>query len=635
MKEVPLDARLRRRAALLSWLANIALGALVGSCFLVHVPFRDLGWRGCAFAVLGLVSTIVTLTALPGMALVLLAGRCAARRWFAPLSAFVWTAFQILLYVDTRIFNLFRYHFNGQVWDLIYTRGSQDAVHLGWQVWTLIAGGVSVGCCFQAWLWKRCLLSARGPLDSRALRGLWLRPGLVFGLVLLPVMFAEKTIYAQADLARDRHLTTLSRIFPFYPRIPAMDLASSVWGDDEPPLPVFEPPDEQLRYPLAPPRIDARGPRPNVLIVAIDCWRRDQFSREATPRLFELAQSGWRRFDDHASGGNSTRFGLFSMLYGLHGSYWFPVLAERRPPVLIDTLQQLGYDCRVWASASANYPEMRATAWSGIEAEVHDAWPVDAVWRKDELAAQGLVGWLSAEGAQRTRPYFGFLFLDSPHQTYSHPPGATPFEPSADGINYLEIATLGRAPELLLSIFNRYRNAVHHADRVAADALEELERCGALDNTLVIVTGDHGEEFDEHGFYGHTSNFTPTQVAVPFLMRGPGIEPGLETRPTTHLDVACTLLEALGAERETRANWTLGRNLLDPAPDRRRVVAGWRELGLWTEDGILRVPLVDRPSFDVELYDYDWRLVADDRAGLRRQADALAQLAYECRRFLR
>ena len=88
-----------------------------------------------------------------------------------------------------------------------------------------------------------------------------------------------------------------------------------------------------------------------------------------------------------------------------------------------------------------------------------------------------------------------------------------------------------------------YMNSVLHADRTATRILAALERSGLSQETLVVVTGDHGEEFCENGFWGHTSNFSPEQMEVPFYMRGPGIEAGQEDRPTSHVDVSNSLLE--------------------------------------------------------------------------------------------
>ncbi|MBM3976484.1 MAG: DUF3413 domain-containing protein [Planctomycetes bacterium] len=632
------SARALRRSALDLWLLNIAFAVVIGSSFLGHLKHLETtGPRGYLFAIAALLSTMALLTALLGLPFLAWAGVTRRVRRFGLAQAVAWAFFQVLLFADTRIYNLFGYHFNGQVWDLVFTRGSEDAVHFGWQVWLAIIGGLCGVGVLQYLVWARCLLHADVPRSEQPAWRRLLRPGLAWGVVLLPAICLEKAIYAQARLTRDREVTALARLFPFYPRLPSRDFATLVLGHDEPPMPQVESGDAALDYPRALPRVDADGARPNVLIVVLDCWRHDMLSPEVTPGLARFAE-GCRRYDDHLSGGNSTRFGIFSLLYGLHGSYWFPVHAERRSPVLLDVLQQEGYECQAFTSASANYPELRATAFAGLGDGLHDEWDVEEPWQRDELAAAALVDWVrerSASGA--LDPWFGFLFLDSPHQTYSHPPGATPFQPSAESLNYMRISSgaLREEPGLLLEVFNRYRNSVHHAGEVAAQALDELAQLGALDDTLVIVTGDHGEEFLEHGTFGHTSNFSAAQVGVPFLLRMPGLAPGVETRPTTHADVPATILEVLGADPAERANWCQGRNLLDPPGERRRVVAGWRELGLWTGEGVLRIPLSDRDAFEVEAYTPEWKLVLDDRALLDRHIEALAQLAHECRWFLR
>ena len=192
----------------------------------------------------------------------------------------------------------------------------------------------------------------------------------------------------------------------------------------------------------------------------------------------------------------------------------------------------------------------------------------------------------------------------------------------------------GPPPPLLEALFNRYRNAIHHADDVTGRLLERFESSRHYEDTIIIVTGDHGEEFRECGFFGHTSAFTPPQILVPMLVRGPGFHPGVETSPTSHLDLPATLLEALGASPAVRRHWTLGGSLLEPQADRRRVLSGWEELGLWTPEGIIRVPL-SLLEFDVELYDYQWNIHHNDLSVLRAESDALEQLGADCNRFLR
>ena len=631
MNLAPSSASVRRHAVFQVWLANLAFGTLLGFNYLAHVP--DTSLRVWMFALPALLSSVLTLTLVPGLLFTLAAQLVRSTQLLGTVQAAFWTVFQILLFADTRVYNVFRYHMNGQVWNLLYTRGSEDSLHLGWQVWTAIVCGLFGVVALQTWIWRRALVRAQRAEESPRQRQL-LRPSLVWGLVLLPAVFLEKTIYASAHLTRDREITHLARLFPLYAPVPMDDLASRVLGVPRSRPGTVELEGFALDYPHEMPEVPPGGPRPNVLVLVIDCLRKDMLAPETTPHLWTWSQSDCRRFEDHVSGGNSTRFGIFSLLYGLHGSYWFPFLAARRGPVLVDELARRGYDFGVYGSASMNYPELRATAWSAIPDAVHDRFPAAEPWRRDEMAGAELSAWVR-EHADGEKPFFGFLLLDSPHQTYSFPPDATPFTPCAPDLDYMAMTrNEGPEPEVLEGVRNRYKNAVYHADQVVGAILDDLAAAGLADDTLVVVTGDHGEEFRECGFFGHTSAFTRPQLEVPFLLRGPGIPGGVETRPTSHVDFPSTLLELLGADPARREGWALGGNLLEPASTRQRVFSGWNELGVWTEDAILRVPL-SVLAFDVEAYDYGWNLIDDDLALLQREHDTLEELGAECNRFLR
>jgi len=631
------SATVRRQASFLLWMANLVLAIVVGVNYLAHIPTVDTGSaKMWFFALPALVSTALILTFVPGVLFTVGAHFVKSTRVLGLVQGGFWIFFLTLLFADTRVYNMFRYHMGGQVWNLVTVRGSEDSINLGWQVYTAITAGLTIGMVVQLWIWKRALRRALLQETLSTSRRILLRPSFVIGLVLLPVVFIEKTIYAQADLSRDRQITHLARLFPLYARVPMGDFASKVLGGDleqHPRPPRIELEGIALDYPHARPAMTPDGARPNILIVMIDCLRQDRLTEEYTPNLTRFAGKSLR-FEDHLSGGNSTRYGIFSLLYGLYGSYWVPVLAERRSPVLIDTLQELGYEFGIFGSASMNYPELRETAWSRIEEDVHDSFPSEVAWRRDILAADALVSWLE-EIEDEDTPFFGFILLDSPHQTYSHPPDVAPFQPSALEIDYMTVTqNEGPDAETLEAMRNRYDNAVHHADVVAGGILEALEGSARFENTIVIITSDHGEEFLECGFFGHTSAFTPQQVAVPLIMRGPGIEPGVETAPTSHLDIAPTLLEILGANPLGRESWCLGANLFDPPTDRNRVVSGWNELGVWTPEAILRVPL-SAFEFDVETYDYQWRLIVDDVGVLDTEVETLERLGADCNRFLR
>jgi len=616
----------RARALCFSWLCGTALGSLAGSGWIASVPLRST--QAWIFAHAALVSSVALLALLPALLLLPLfvrARRVPAEHW---IQAAVWALFGLLIFADTRVFALFRYHINGMVWNLFTTGGAGDAVQIPLSNW-IGAGSV----CALA-----CVLLA---FAFRASRAWWAQAGRAARLVrigawsVLGLLLLEKGLFARADLRREREVTVLARCFPLYQRLTVERLASRVFGLNLAARPSVALAEEGLllHYPLARPVPDPKGARPNILIVVIDSLRADALREDVMPVLSHFAR-GARVFENHLSGGNATRYGVFSLIYGLHGSYWMPVLDENAPPVLISTLGKQGYDLHAFSGPSLSSPEFRSTIFVSMEPQVDDGYPEKQKYERDEHLARRFSEWNHARRLLGpARPFFAFALLDSSHQAYSYPPGAEIFRPSAGEIDYAAMSSSPSA-EQILTVRNRYLNSVHHADHVLGEMLEDLERSGELANTIVCVTGDHGEEFLEHGYFGHTSNFTPEQVHVSFVLGGPGIAPGRETRPTSHVDLAPTLLELLGVPASARGDYSNGESLLAPLEQRVRVISGWDEAGLWTEQGILRVPLEGHRG-SVEALGFDWQPLQGEDALLAQSGPVLKSLAEACRRFLR
>jgi len=623
----------RVRAALHVWLANLGLACVTASSWLSHALPADsaLGWL---FPRLALLASVILLS-LPVYLLAWIAANLLRREaWLGWSGALLWTAFQAAVWFDTRIFDLFRYHVNGLVWDTIQ-HDHGDSVVISVRDRVIVATALIVLLVLERALhhWRATRVLERSALGRE--HPWFLRPRPVWSLVLL-VLVGEKALYAVGDLRRDRNVTSVARLFPLYQRLTVKGVASRVFGMDFEELPEVRLGSESrvLCYPRAPIEAPEDGPRPNVLLLVVDSLRPDALSSEIAPRIARWAE-GARAFRDHASTGNATRFGLFGLFFGVHGVYWRPFYEEKLSSVLIDVLIQRGYRFGLFSTAKLSSPaELRSTAFVRIEERVEDELKRDGRGKAggDVECARRLAAFLDA-GAGDPRPWFAFLMLDSPHQPYDFPRADPPFQPYLDDIDYLSASGEMSARDRELA-WNTYCNSVRHVDGVVGTVLDDLEARGLASSTLVILTGDHGEEFGEHGFFGHTSNFTATQVRVPFLMRGPSVAPGEELRPTSHVDLVPTLLELMGVARERRADYSNGANLLDPPPARVRVSAGWDELGVWTPSGILLVPY-ESTGGGTEVYDYDWNLVLDDAPVLRAEAGALKDLARECATFLR
>ncbi len=624
--ELPWRSRARVSGQL--WLLNVLFGALLCG---EYIPEVEPTLRGWSFLQLARISCAATLSLGPGLLLLAAAASLRSRRVLGALSALFWTLLLLALFVDTRIYGIFRYHFNGMVWNVLTTPGADEAVHLAWDdvVFPLADSVAALVVEYGAFL---LLVSWEERRVRREPRSLDLpRPTVVWSTVILPCVLAAAGVYAYADLVRDPQVMAFARVYPFFPRVTVKRFAREHLGVELAERREVDVPSSGILvdYPKRPVSLPADGARPNIVVVVIDSLRADMLSPEVMPRTSELGARG-RVFADHLSGGNATRFGLFSLIYGLHGSYWKPIYHEHRSPVLVDALLERGYALRVLTSASMDYPEFRSTAWVRVESCVEDRLPSERPGGRDDGVAQRFDEWLSERDP--LTPFFAFLLLDAPHQKYTFPAESAVFQPYADDVAYGELAG-GASPGKTEALFNRYRNAVHYADQTTGRILDSLASRGLLDGTLLVVTGDHGEEFFEHGFYGHTSNFTGAQARVALVLAGPGIPPGVEERPTSHVDLPATLLELLGADPALRPDWTLGASLLAPASERARVVAGWDTLGLHTPSGIIVVPLAAHER--TEIYDERWQRIFDDDAILEREGRALGRLAQDCRRFLR
>jgi membrane-anchored protein YejM (alkaline phosphatase superfamily) len=622
----------RVRAGAQLWLVNVALAVALCVLYVPHAPPVSSLGSGLVLAV-QLLSSAVTLTVPVGLVLLLATLLVPWPRALALGSALLWTLLQVALLVDTRIYGIFRYHFNGLVWNVITTPGADEAVHVQASEWLIVAGGAALLAAAQVflfgWLLRRERARRNGGRPARRLA----RPAWVWSLLLLPVVLTDKAIYAHADVVRDRQVMAFSRVFPFYQRVTVKRVLRKHFGlelaeREEVDLPTGE---LALAYPHALPELGPAAERTSIVLIAVESLRADMLAPDTMPQLSALSERG-RVFADHLSGGNATRFGVFSLVYGLHGAYWRPIYNEQRSPVLVDALLASGHDMIVLTAASMDYPEFRSTCWVRIEDVVEDRIPTDREGGRDDGVAERFERWLG-ERQGGAPPFFAFVQLDGPHQAYDFPEEHAVFAPYADGLRYLEIAG-GQAPEEVELIFNRYRNSVHYVDAVIARLYAALEAEGLAESTLFVVTGDHGQEFFENGYFGHTSNFTREQAQVPLVLIGPGVEPGVETLPTCHVDVPATLLELLGADPALTPQWCLGRSLLDPDPERRRVVSGWDDLGLMAPGGIVRVPFESYGGL-LEGYDYRWQPLPDDRALIRAEGPALVELALECRRFLR
>ncbi len=170
----------------------------------------------------------------------------------------------------------------------------------------------------------------------------------------------------------------------------------------------------------------------------------------------------------------------------------------------------------------------------------------DLVRKTADDINRAFLSWLDRRGE---RPFFVFLNYYDGHDPYLPPaPFDTRFseEPPLYWLDTDEASKL--TPDQIAELVDAYDNSLAYLDDRLGRLFAELDERGVLDNTLVVVTSDHGEEFGEHGlmFHGHTL-YLPA-LHVPLVLSLPGRVPaGVRvSNPVSLADVPATIADVLG-----------------------------------------------------------------------------------------
>ena len=305
------------------------------------------------------------------------------------------------------------------------------------------------------------------------------------------------------------------------------------------------------------------NPRMNVLWIVIDAWRADTLTRQNMPHTYQFTRNAMQ-FNEHFSGSNNTRHGMFSLFYGLHGSYWDTMLHQQQPPFLYQVFEQFNYQTQVYASAKLTMPEFDQTLFATItNLRTHSAGKTP--WQRDINAVDDFIA-----DYQTNHPYFKLVFLDAAHG-FSVPDNYPKvFEPALSEPNFMALSKDYDGT----AFFNLYRNSLHFIDSQLRRVFQTIQ--GDLDNTIVVITGDHSEEFNDSklGFWGHNSNYSRYQTHVPLAIHWPGKMAKFTHRVTSHVDLVPTFMEALFEVDTPTDQFSTGHSLFDSTIDRGSIVLG-------------------------------------------------------------
>ncbi|MEQ9450245.1 MAG: sulfatase-like hydrolase/transferase [Pseudomonadales bacterium] len=556
---------------------------------------------------------------LPGFALTRLIEKVALTSFVYPVAVTSTSLTMIFLYADLSTYKIFGFHINSFVWNIVTTRGGIESLGANNLTIATYAFYVVAIVAVQVSALAVALRARSIPLVARLSR--------LITVAAIPILclaaVTERGYYGVSHAAGNTQVLSAAGVVPLYLPLTFRTLAAK-FGYEVKRLPKLHTQQQEftnLVYPRKPISKPDGAKNFNIVWLVAESLRGDMMSSAYMPALADAAREG-AVFSNHLSGGNGTRMGMFSMFYGLHGTYWHSMLNARRPPVLIETLQGLGYEMLAQTSAHFSYPEFDKTIFSSLDqSQLHENAVSPDRWIRDQQNVDRGLDWI----AQQQQPFFYFQFFEAPHAGYYFPEKTAVHHPYLEHFNY---ASMNLATDIG-QIKNRYLNSVLYLDSQFARILTMLRESGHMERTVVVITGDHGEAFMEHGRWGHNSDFTNEQIHVPLVILAPDVVPRYEERMTRHVDLPATVFSLLGIDDTSAGSYSLGNNLFSDESADYAVVSDWHGAVVITD----RYKLLMNQSFkslgQASITTRNDEAVADQTAAFEMELPALQQVLSE------
>ena len=484
------------------------------------------------------------------------------------------TLLTALAFVNMQVYKIYRFHINGFILNMLTGPNAGDIFDFDAKLYLtegMILAVIAALCIGGWWLCKRLSSSVSS----------WLTLALALSL------FVANGIYVYGSFVVRPSVIKSARLVPYYFPLSASSLLEDL-GFERHVMNVDMESGGELCYPLQPLKTDtAKALRPDIVFILIDSWSRLALTEETMPNLWRLAhEEQW--YQNHVSCGNGTSFSVFGIFTGLQPYYWSAFEANRTSPVLIDQLLQEDYDIRTYPSATLENPPFSRMLFQHVP-DLRVETPGKTSYERDLRIKDDLIGDLPRlrDGG---RPFFAFIFFDLLH-AYSLPKELlNRFQPSWEYGKFDELHNdMDPTP-----FWNLYRNSAYQTDKMVGELIAAIKQQGMYDNTLIFLTGDHAQEYNENhkNYWGHNSNFTKYQIGVPLIIHQPasGSLPidtaassslsidtaascslccggaAAYTHRTTHLDFVPTLMHDYLGVQNPIDDYTNGRLLSDTTP---------------------------------------------------------------------
>ncbi len=285
----------------------------------------------------------------------------------------------------------------------------------------------------------------------------------------------------------------------------------------------------------------------DLVFITIDTLRADHltcygYRRPTSPEIDRLAAEG-TLFENGWAHAPSTRYSMPALASGRwpsaidwDESIWWPRMG-RGVRTLAEALHDAGYftgalySYNYFDAADRRGFERGVDLYSSARGALHVAvnGPMESRGSSSREMADDAIAFIDAH---KDRKFFLWLHFYDPHLSYEKHP---------------EVASFGSSDPSRVDL---YDGEIRFTDLHVGRVLARLKELGLWGRTAVVLTGDHGEGFGEHGVTEHGFDLYAPQTRVPFIVRVPGLPAGRTAVPAGHVDIAPTLVNLARGKQE-------------------------------------------------------------------------------------
>jgi len=273
----------------------------------------------------------------------------------------------------------------------------------------------------------------------------------------------------------------------------------------------------------------------NIIFIISESHRADVLDKDNTPTIFKFSQKKDVINPKYGySSAHFTLFSLFSMWYSIYGYNYEVFKIKYDNSAILNLFKRNNYKRVLLTTSDLSYEDSK---------KMIKQFDLYKKFKFDYELLDYLKKYYS-QNLDSNGPYLLYIFLGDSHYGYRSKPEFRKYKP------YYEYKSLaadmsGMTNKDKDKLFNRYKNSIYYTDYKFNKILNEILSPKDRDDSIIIFTGDHGEQFWEHGLFGHVGfkTYYKQNILVPLFIQIPGLTDKKDIFLASHLDIWPTILD--------------------------------------------------------------------------------------------